>query len=80
MFIGLMLLGSSTKGKQIMEILVFALVAGFKIYKPKEKFVPEQYPFQPLDVQTLKQVYSGRFDSSKRSVTRPKSYAVRALS
>jgi hypothetical protein len=63
-----------------MEILVFALVAGFKIYKPKEKFVPEQYPFQPLDVQTLKQVYNARFDSSNRSFARSKSYAVQALS
>jgi hypothetical protein len=63
-----------------MEILVFALVAGFKIYRPKEKFVPEPYRFQPLDVQTLKQVYTGRFDSSNRSLARPKSYAVQAAS
>jgi hypothetical protein len=68
------------KGKQIMEILTFALVAGFKIYTPEKRFIPEPYPFQPLDVQALKQVYNARFDSSNRSLVRPKPYAVQAAS
>jgi hypothetical protein len=63
-----------------MEILVFALSAVFRLYRPKEKFVPEQYPFQPFDVQTLKQVYNTRVDSSSRSSDRRESYAVQALS
>ena len=68
------------KGKHIMEILIFALVAGFMIYQPKKKFVPEPYPFQPLDVQTLKHVYNARSDSSNRSFGRPKSYAAQPVS
>jgi hypothetical protein len=80
MFTGLLLFGGSMKGKHIMEILVFALVAGFMIYQPKKKFVPEPYPFQPLDVQTLKHVYNARSDSSNRSFGRPKSYAAQAVS
>jgi hypothetical protein len=63
-----------------MEILVFAFVAGFRLYRSKEKFVPEPYPFQPFDLQTLKQVYNARVDSSSRSSDRPESYAVQALS
>jgi hypothetical protein len=68
------------KGKQNMEILVFAFVAGFELYRAKEKFVPEEYPLQPFDVQTLKQVYNARAGSSNRSSDRRESYAVRALS
>jgi len=63
-----------------MEILVFAFVAGFRLYRSKEKFVPEPYPFQAFDVQTLKQVYNARVDSSSRSPDRRESYAVQALS
>jgi hypothetical protein len=63
-----------------MEILVFAISAGFRHYKTKEKFVPETYPLQPLDVQTLKQVYKNRVDSSSRLSDRRRSYAVQALS
>jgi len=63
-----------------MEILVFAFVARFRQYGSKEKFVPEPYPFQPFDVQTLKQVYNTRVDSSSRWSDRRKSYAVQALS
>jgi hypothetical protein len=63
-----------------MEILVFAFIAGFKFYRRKEKFAPEPYPFQPFDVQTLKQVYNTRVDSSSRSSDRRESYAVQALS
>jgi len=63
-----------------MEILIFAFAAGFKAYRPAEKFVPEPYPFQPLDVRALKQVYNARVDSSRRSSDRQKSYAVQALS
>jgi hypothetical protein len=63
-----------------MEILIFAFVAGLKLYRSKEKFVPETYPFQPLDVQALKQVYNNRVDSSSRLSDRRKSYAVQALS
>ena len=68
------------KGKHKMEILIFALVAGFKIYQPKKKFVPEPYPFQSLDLQTLKHVYNARSDSSNRSTGRPEPYAVQAVS
>jgi hypothetical protein len=68
------------KGKQTMEILVFAIVAGLKIYQPKKEFVPEPYLFQPLDVQTLKYVYHGKSDSSNRSFGRPKSYAAQPVS
>lgn len=63
-----------------MEILVFAFIAGFRFYRSKEKFVPEPYPFQPFDIQTLKQVYKTRVDSSNRSSDRQESYAVQALS
>jgi hypothetical protein len=63
-----------------MEILVFAFIAGFRFYRPKEKFVPEPYPFQPFDVQTLKQVYNTRVDSSSRSSEQRESYSVQALS
>ena len=63
-----------------MEILVFAFIAVFKHYRSKEKFVPEPYPFQSFDVQTLRQVYHTRVDSSSRSSDRRESYAVQALS
>jgi hypothetical protein len=63
-----------------MEILVFAFIARFRHYGPKEKFVPEPYQFQPFDVQTLKQVYNARVDSSSRLSDRRRSYAVQALS
>jgi hypothetical protein len=63
-----------------MEILVFAFVAGFKLYRAKEKFVPEPYPFQRLDVQTLKQVYNARVESSSSRSDRQRSYAVQAVS
>ena len=63
-----------------MEILIFAFLAGFKIYQPKKKVVLEPYPFQPLDVEALKQVYNPRSDSSNRSIGRPESYAVQAVS
>ncbi len=63
-----------------MEILVYAIVAGFGLYAPEKKFVPEPYPFQPFDVQALNQVYNARVDSSNRSSGRRKSYAVEALS
>jgi hypothetical protein len=63
-----------------MEVLVFALVAITKLYRPKEKFVPEPHQFQPLDVQALKQVYNARVESSRRSSDRPESYAVQAVS
>jgi hypothetical protein len=72
--------GGSMKGKHTMEILIFAIVAGIKIYQPKKKFVPEPYPFQPLDIQTLKHVYNARSDSSNRSFGRPKSYAAQPAS
>ena len=80
MFTGLLLLGSSMKGQQTMEILIFAFIAGFKIYQPKKKLVPEPYLFQPLDVEALKQVYNARSDSSNRPLGRPESYAVQAVS
>jgi hypothetical protein len=63
-----------------MEILVFALVSGFKLYRPQEKFVPEPDPFQRFDVQMLKHVYNLRADSSSRSSDRRKSYVVQAAS
>jgi hypothetical protein len=63
-----------------MEILVFALVAISKLYRPKERAVLEPYQFQPFDVQTLKQVYNGRVESARRTSNRPKSYAVQAAS
>jgi hypothetical protein len=63
-----------------MEILTFALVAGFKIYRPEKRSVAEPYPFQPLDVYALRQVYNARFDSSNRSNVQPKPYAVQAAS
>jgi hypothetical protein len=63
-----------------MEILIFAFVAGLSLYRSKEKFVPEPDQFQPIDVQTLKQVYNTRADSSSRSSDRRRSYAVQALS
>jgi hypothetical protein len=63
-----------------MEILIFAFVAGLRLYRSKEKFVPEPYQFQPIDVQTLKQVYNTRVDSSSRLSDRRRSYAVQALS
>jgi hypothetical protein len=63
-----------------MEILIFAFVAGLRLYRSEEKFVPETYPLQPLDVQTLKQVYKTRDDSSSRSSDQRRSYAVQALS
>ena len=63
-----------------MEILIFAFIAGFKIYQPKKKVVREPYPFQPLDVEALKQVYNARSDSSNRSFGRPKSYAAQPVS
>lgn len=68
------------KGKQKMEILIFAFVAGFKFYRPEERLVPEPYPFQPLDVQALKQVYNARIDSSSGSSGWQESYAVQAVS
>ena len=63
-----------------MEILIFAFIAGFKIYQPKKKVVREPYSFQPLDVAALKQVYNARSDSSNRSTGRPEPYAVQAVS
>jgi hypothetical protein len=63
-----------------MEILIYAISAGFRFYRSKEKFVPEAYPLQPFDLQTLKQVYNTRVDSSSRSSDRQQSYAVQALS
>jgi hypothetical protein len=63
-----------------MEILVFALVAGFEFHKPKQKFVPEPYAFQRFDVQTLKQVYNLRVDSSDRPPNRRESYVIQAVS
>jgi hypothetical protein len=63
-----------------MEILVFAFVAGFNLYRAKEKFVPEPYPFQRFDVQTLKQVYNARVESSNSPSDRQRSYAVQAVS
>jgi hypothetical protein len=63
-----------------MEILVFAFSAGFRFYRPKEKFVPESYPFQPFDLQALKQVYNTKDESSSQSSDRRESYAVQALS
>jgi len=63
-----------------MEILIFAFLAGFKIYQPKKKVVLEPYPFQPLDVEALKQVYNARSDSSNRSFGRSKSYAAQPVS
>jgi hypothetical protein len=76
---GLLLLWRLNERKIKMEILVFALVA-MKLFKPKEKIVPEPHQFQPLDVQALKQVYNARVESSGRSSDRQESYAVEALS
>jgi hypothetical protein len=63
-----------------MEILIFALVAVTKLCRREEKTVPETHPFQPLDVQALKQVYNARVESSRRSSGRQESYAVQAAS
>jgi len=63
-----------------MEVLVFAIIAILKLYRPKEKFVPEPHEFQPFDVQTLKQVYSAKGGSSHRSTDRQESYAIQAVS
>jgi hypothetical protein len=63
-----------------MEILIFAFIAMMKLYRPKEKLVPEPHQFQPFDVQTLKQVYGARVGSSRRSSGRRESYAVQAMS
>jgi hypothetical protein len=63
-----------------MEILIFAFVAGLSLYRSKEKFVPETYPLQTLDLQTLKQVYKTKDDSSNRLSDRRRSYPVQALS
>jgi hypothetical protein len=63
-----------------MEILVFALIAMTKLYKRKEKIVPEPHQFQPFDVQTLKQVYNARVQSSSRSSGRQESYVIQAAS
>jgi hypothetical protein len=63
-----------------MEILVFALLAVFKLYRPEGKIVPEPHQFQPLDVQALQQVYHARVESSRPSSDRRKSYAVQAVS
>lgn len=63
-----------------MEVLIFAFVAMMKLYGPKEKIVTEPYEFQSFDLQTLKQVYSARVESSRRSSDRRKSYAVEAMS
>jgi hypothetical protein len=63
-----------------MEILVFALVAISKLYRPREKAVLEPDQFQPLDIQALKQVYNGRVESARRFSDRQKSYAVQAAS
>ena len=68
------------KGNKSMEVLIFAFVAMMKLYRPKEKLVPEPHQFQPFDVQTLKQVYGARVESSSRSADRRESYAVQALS
>lgn len=64
----------------MMEILVFAIVAVHKLYRPEEKMVPETQTFQPLDIQALKQVYNTRIQSSSRWSDRRKPYAVQALS
>jgi hypothetical protein len=63
-----------------MEILVFALLAVFKLYRPEEKIVREPHQFQPLDVQVLEQVYHARVESSRPSSDRRESYAVQAVS
>jgi hypothetical protein len=72
--------GDSNERNTNMEILIFAISAGFRHYKSEEKIVPEAYPLQPFDVQTLKQVYNTRVDSSSRTSDRRESYAIQALS
>ncbi len=62
-----------------MEVLVFAMIAIIKLYRPEEKFVPELHEFQPFDVQMLKHVYNAKGGSSHRSSDRQKSYAIQAV-
>jgi hypothetical protein len=63
-----------------MEALIFGIVAIMKLFRHDEKMVPEPLQFRPFDIQTLKQVYNGRVDSSNRPSARHQSYAAQALS
>ena len=63
-----------------MEALIFGLVAIMKLFRHEEKMVSEPQQFRPFDIQTLKQVYNGRVDSSNRPSARHQSYAAQALS
>ena len=63
-----------------MEALVFGIVAIMKLFRHEEKMAPEPLQFRPFDIQTLKQVYNGRVDSSNRPSARHQSYAAQALS
>ena len=63
-----------------MEILLFAILAVFRLYSPRKNRVLEPDRFEPFDVQTLNQVYHSKVESSRRSSGRQESYAIRAVS
>jgi hypothetical protein len=63
-----------------MEILIFALIAVFRLYQPEEEVIPEPREFQPFDVQTLQQVFNARVEPARRAPDRRKSYRVEAAS